>query len=256
MTIDEGLEIRDVTVRYGGLEAVSGVSLEAPIGRLTGLIGPNGAGKTSLFDACTGWTSLSGGSVRLKGADISSRSPSERARLGLGRTFQTMELFDGLSVAENVALGREAAMAGKRVLGQLLTTRAERAQIELATEEALDRCDLGRLRRRMAGDLSTGHRRLVELARALAGSFDLLMLDEPSSGLDLKETERFGEILIEVMKSRQLGILLVEHDMSLVMNICQYIYVVDFGKLIFEGTAKDVSGSEIVQSAYLGVEEG
>jgi ABC-type branched-subunit amino acid transport system ATPase component len=249
-----GLSVSGLSVRYGGLQAVSGVSLEAPAGRLTGLIGPNGAGKTTTFNALSGLVRPSAGSIHLFGSDVSHLSPPARAQRGLGRTFQRMELFDSLSVTQNVALGKEAGMAGSQPLRHIFTTRAERAAVDEAVAEAIELCDLGSLARRRVGRISTGQRRLVELARAIAGNFRILLLDEPSSGLDVTETRRFGAILQEVITRRGAGILLVEHDMALVMEVCEYIYVIDFGQPIFEGTAAEVASSEVVRAAYLGSE--
>jgi len=247
-----GLQVEKLTVRFGGLLAVDGVSLTAPMGRITGLIGPNGAGKTTTFNACSGLNKPSGGRVLLHGHDVSSANPPQRARRGLGRTFQLMELCESLTVTENVALGRESSQAGARVLSQVMATPEQSRVRELATAEAIDLCGIGHLGGLQAGALSTGQRRLVELARCLAGPFDVLLLDEPSSGLDHDETDRFGEILMSVVRERGCGILLVEHDMSLVMRVCAHIYVLDFGKLIFEGSPDAVASSEIVQAAYLG----
>ncbi len=254
MTANEALRAENVSVRFGGIHAVQGVSLEAPLGRLTALIGPNGAGKTTTFNALCGLNKPSGGAVTLFGEDIGHLTPPARAQRGLGRTFQRMELFDSLTVADNVALGREAGMAGSRPLRHLLTSRAERARIGEAVDEAVELCGLEALAGRRAGAISTGQRRLVELARAIAGQFKVLLLDEPSSGLDGHETKRFGGILREVIARRGTGILLVEHDMSLVMDVCDYIYVIDFGLPIFEGTPPEVRTSEVVRAAYLGSE--
>jgi ABC-type branched-subunit amino acid transport system ATPase component len=254
MTSTPGLDVRAVTVAYSGLVALDGVTLRAPRQQITGLIGPNGAGKTTLFNACTGWVRPKAGVVLLDGVDLSAATPAQRARHGLGRTFQRMELFDDLTVRENVALGREAAMAGRGVIRQLVTTRRERAEVSAATDDSIARCGLDSLGERQVGELSTGQRRLVELARALAGDFRLLLLDEPSSGLDGAETERFGEVVVEALSERDFGILLVEHDMSLVMAVCSYIYVLDFGELIFAGAPEEVAASEVVRAAYLGTE--
>ena len=250
-----GLEVRDLTVRYGGHLAVDGVTLSAPVGRLTGLIGPNGAGKTTIFNACSGLLRPSGGQVLLFDEDVTRRSSAARARRGLGRTFQRMELFNSMTVIENIALGREAGLAGSNPLRQLTGSRKERQSVGRAVDEALEICGLTDLGRRPAGALSTGQRRLVELARAYAGDYRMLLLDEPSSGLDRAESERFGEILRRIVAERGIGILLVEHDMALVMNICEYLFVLDFGCLIFEGTPAETRSSALVRSAYLGEDE-
>jgi ABC-type branched-subunit amino acid transport system ATPase component/branched-subunit amino acid ABC-type transport system permease component len=249
-----GLDLAHVTVRYGGHVAVSDVSLSAPVGRITGLIGPNGAGKTTLFNVASGLVRPGGGTLRLHGADMSGLDPAARARRGLGRTFQKMELFDSLTARENVSLGWEAARAGRRPWRHLAETSADRRSRGAATDQALALAGIAGLAGRPVAALSTGQRRLVELARCLAGRFDVLLLDEPSSGLDGAETERFGDILTQVVAERGVGILLVEHDMALVMSICDYVHVLDFGTKIFEGGPADVASSETVRAAYLGTE--
>jgi ABC-type branched-subunit amino acid transport system ATPase component len=247
-----GLRIDEVVVRFGGLLAVDRVTLEVTAGRAVGLIGPNGAGKTTTFNACSGLVRPTSGTITLFGQDVTRHSPAARARLGLGRTFQLMELYDRLTVRENVAMGLEAKQAGGRLLGSIVATAAERRAVAEATEHALARCGIVHLADRRAGVLPSGQRRLVELARALAGDFQLLLLDEPSSGLDPRETANFGEILQAVIAEDRRGILLVEHDMSLVRAVCEYAYVLDFGKLIHQGPTAEVLSSSIVRAAYLG----
>jgi ABC-type branched-subunit amino acid transport system ATPase component len=248
------LEIVDVSVAYGGNKAVSNVSLQAPLGRVTGLIGPNGAGKTTTFNACSGLLRPTTGTVRLNDHDITHRSPAARAQLGLGRTFQRMELVNAMTTRVNVALGAECPLVGFNAIRQVFSTGAQRRAVEEATTSALELCGISHLAHRTVGTLSTGQKRLVELARTLAGGFQLLLLDEPSSGLDEEETEMFGAILENVVAERGLGILIVEHDMALVMTVCDYLYVLDFGHLIFEGTPAEVQASELVHAAYLGSE--
>ncbi len=249
-----GLEIRELTVRYGGFVAVDSLSIHAPFGRITGLIGPNGAGKTTTFNACSGLARPSKGAVVYNGRDVSRLSQPARARRGLGRTFQRVELWNSLTVEENIALGREGSMAGASLSRQLLAAPGEPPRIATAAAQALQLTGTTDIARRLVTDLSTGEKRRVELGRVLAGPFDLLLLDEPSSGLDTAETERFGELLSDVVDAHGSGILLVEHDMGLVTQVCDYIYVMDFGHLIFEGTPAEVMSSDIVRTAYLGVE--
>jgi ABC-type branched-subunit amino acid transport system ATPase component len=165
-----------------------------------------------------------------------------------------MQLGDSLTVAENVALGRESSQAGGQIVSQLVAPPRQLQEARAATEGALEICGISDLADVQAGALSTGQRRLAELACCLAGPFDLLLLDEPSSGLDREETAAFDDVVRRVVAERGCGILLVEHDMSLVMNICDYIYVLDFGKLIFEGDPGAVSSSPVVRAAYLGTE--
>ncbi len=249
------LIVEGLTVRFGGLVAVDDVSLTARGGGITGLIGPNGAGKTTTFNSCTGLNTPTAGTIALGDRTLDGHTSAWRARLGLGRTFQRMELFDTMTVRENVEIGREALLAGKRRwTGRLFSTPTEAAVCEQEAEEAMAHCGIGHLANRTVGDLSTGQRRLVELARALSGDFRFLLLDEPSSGLDVNETEQFAAILAGVVEREGIGILLVEHDMALVRAVCSYIYVLDFGRLIYEGTAADVLSAEIVKAAYLGSE--
>ena len=249
-----GLEIENLVVRYGGLTAVDGQSLTAPCGRITGLIGPNGAGKTTTFNACTGAVRPAAGTIRLFGEDVTGAPSHVRALKGLGRTFQRMELFDTLTVQENVALGREAAMAGRNPLRHLRASRSQSGECKRAAQSAMDLCGIASLAAHRPADLSTGQRRLVELARCIAGSFRVMLLDEPSSGLDGSETESFGQILTTVVQTLGSAILIVEHDMSLVMSTCDYIHVLDFGRPIFEGTPEQVQASPLVRAAYLGSE--
>jgi ABC-type branched-subunit amino acid transport system ATPase component len=252
---ESGLTVDKLTVRFGGNTAVDRMTMTAPRGRITGLIGPNGAGKTTTFDACSGLLRPSEGKIRLDGRDVTRLSPARRAQRGLGRTFQRIELFDSLTVRENVVLGREAALAGSLPWRHLVGRPGAQRELSEAVDAAIDLCGIGALAGLQAGQLSTGQRRLVELARCLAGPFDLLLLDEPSSGLDASETARFGGVLREVVAERGIGILLVEHDMDLVMKVCEYIYVLDFGEQIFEGTAAEVAASPLVRAAYLGSED-
>jgi ABC-type branched-subunit amino acid transport system ATPase component len=246
------LEVTGVTVRFGGLIAVEDVSLRAEAGKVTGLIGPNGAGKTTTFNACTGLVPTAAGTVRLGHRPLNRLSPSQRAQAGLGRTFQRMALWDTMTVAENVALGRECSFAGRAWQHQLWSRRRERTVVQDAAEAAIERCGITALAGRTTGELSTGQRRLVELARAIASGFRFLLLDEPSSGLDDAETVKFGLVLGSLSAEDGIGILLVEHDITLVRAVCQYCYVLDFGKLICEGPTAEVLASKEVQLAYLG----
>jgi ABC-type branched-subunit amino acid transport system ATPase component len=246
------IEAHDLSKSYGKHVALDHVNFAVETGRIVGLIGPNGAGKTTTFNACSGLLRPSSGHVFLDGKDVSRLGPAARSRHGLGRTFQRMELSDSLTVAGNVGVGREARLAGFNPLRHLWATPGERADTRRRVDEALVRCGLDDVADEIVGVLSTGHRRLVELARVIAGGSRMVLLDEPSSGLDAKETSRFGEILRSLVEQDGMGILLVEHDMTLVMGVCDYLYVLDFGELIFEGTPADVHGSPVVRAAYLG----
>jgi ABC-type branched-subunit amino acid transport system ATPase component len=248
----DALVVQDLKVAFGGNVAVQKMSLRAPVGRITGLIGPNGAGKTTTFNACSGLLRPAGGSVHLFGRNVTGDGAAARARMGMGRTFQKVEICTTMSVRANVALGLESRLAGRSVLRQIFAGSGQRQQIQDATESALNLCGIAAVADVRAGSLTTGQRRLLELARAIAGGYRLLLLDEPSSGLDDDETETFGDILLDLVKRTGVGLLLVEHDMSLVMRVCQYIYVLDFGRPIFDGTPEAVRNSEVVRAAYLG----
>jgi ABC-type branched-subunit amino acid transport system ATPase component/ABC-type branched-subunit amino acid transport system permease subunit len=250
--MDGGLTVEGVEVRFGGLVAVDRVTLKAEPGKITGLIGPNGAGKTTMFNACTGLIRPAKGRVRLAGADVSRLGPAARARRGIGRTFQQPELFDALSVRENVEAGVEGALAGANPVTQFLAKPGQRARVRARAQRAMDLCGIPHLAGTPALSLSTSQRRLVELARCLAEPFGLLLLDEPSSGLDRIETTRLAEILKKVVAEQGVGILLVEHDMSLALELCQHVYVLDFGELILEGSPNEIVASPIVRAAYLG----
>ena len=235
------LEIRDVTVRFGGLSALDSVQLELRPGQVTGLIGPNGAGKTTLFNVISGLQEPTAGRVLVDGDDVSKLKPFKRARRGLARTFQRLEVFGSLSVRENVLV---AAELGER-----------RDEASAAVDELLERIGLTGVADERVESLPTGMARLVELGRALALGPRLLLLDEPSSGLDPGESEAFGDLLVE-LAGDGLGILLVEHDVELVMRVCHHLFVLDFGQIIAEGTPEEVQRNGRVQEAYLGKDAG
>ncbi|WP_236793429.1 branched-chain amino acid ABC transporter permease/ATP-binding protein [Amycolatopsis sp. GM8] len=248
------LEVVGLGVSFGGIVAVDGLELTAQTGTITALIGPNGAGKTTTFDVISGFTAPSQGAVRLDGRDLARLGPAARARLGLGRTHQRLELFDSMTVLDNVALGREASYADRNPLHHLIAGRRRRAQVAGSATAALEVCGIRHLATRRVADLSTGQRRLVEFARCLAGPFRILLLDEPSSGLDRIETARFAQVVRRVVAERGVGVLLVEHDMDLVVKMADHVYVLDFGKLVFSGSAAEMTQSDVVRAAYLGDE--
>jgi ABC-type branched-subunit amino acid transport system ATPase component/branched-subunit amino acid ABC-type transport system permease component len=250
------LRVQDLSVQFGGLIAVSDLSLDAATGRIAGLIGPNGAGKTTTFNACSGLVRPTSGRIFINDDDVTRLGRSARARRGLGRTFQTPDLFMSLTVAENVALGREASLAGAGVVSQLIPKPGQRPLIDESTAGALTTCRIEQLAHIQVNSLSTGQRRLVELARCLAGPFSILLLDEPSAGLDRSETGRFGQVLRSVVETRGIGVLLIEHDMTLVMEVCDDITVLDFGTMICRGTPTEVRASNEVRAAYLGASPG
>ena len=235
------LAVRNVTMRFGGHLALDDVHLDAAPGQVTGLIGPNGAGKTTLFNVITGLLAPQRGMVRLGRTDLTRLAPHRRARHGLARTFQRLELFGLLTVRENVELA-DALRKGPR--------RAGRA------DALLERVGLAELADTRADELSTGRARLLELARALATRPRVLLLDEPASGLDDRETQALGTLLGDIARGDRGGdpvaVVLVEHDVQLVMRACHRIHVLDFGRVICVGTPDEVQCDQAVLDAYLG----
>ncbi|KAB2383605.1 ABC transporter ATP-binding protein [Actinomadura montaniterrae] len=236
------LETRDITVRFGGNTAVDGVGLTMDEGQITGLIGPNGAGKTTMFNTITGLQKPASGQVLLDGADITGLSPAKRARRGMARTFQRLELFLSLSVRDNV-----------RVAGDVLR-KGSRKQLDEATDAVLERTGLTDIAGRDVSDVPIGRARVVEVARALMTSPRVLLLDEPASGQTERETEAFAEMLTG-LAAEGLAICLVEHDLPLVMRLCSAIHVLDYGELIASGTPREIRESPKVIAAYIGTEE-
>jgi branched-chain amino acid transport system ATP-binding protein len=239
------LDARDVTVRFGGLLALDNASLTVETGCITGLIGPNGAGKTTLFNVITGLQHPTRGRVEIDGLDVTNAKPHRRARLGIARTFQRLEAFGSLSARENVLVAAEMRRRwadDDTAPGDIAERMLEQVGIANVAEEVVD-------------SLPTGTARLVELARALATKPRVLLLDEPSSGLDEDETDALGRLLLE-LADEGIGILLVEHDMPFVMGTCGHIDVLDFGRVIARGTPSEIQGDAAVQEAYLGSTAG
>jgi branched-chain amino acid transport system ATP-binding protein len=235
------LTVDSVSVRFGGLQALAAVTIDVPGGEVTGLIGPNGAGKTTLFNVITGLQAPTGGTITLEGRDITTAKPHQRARLGIGRTFQRLETFGTLNVRDNVLVAAEMRRGWAR----------EKTKPRAVADELIERIGLTSVANERVERLSTGTQRLVELARALATKPRVVLLDEPSSGLNSQETDDFAELLAE-LAATGLGILLVEHDMGLVMNACHHIHVLDFGQIIATGTPTEVQANPVVRAAYLG----
>ncbi|MDQ2648944.1 MAG: ATP-binding cassette domain-containing protein [Actinomycetota bacterium] len=246
---DPFLRAEHVTVRFGGLVAVNDVSIEAGVGEIVGLIGPNGAGKTTCFGALVGMVPVDRGRVTIDGHDATGWGPARRARAGIGRTFQRLEVFGSMSVRENLAFAAEAnALAGRP--WRLWTTR--RFRDDGWADEVLDLLGLGAVADVTAGALPLGTGRLVELGRALCLRPQLLLLDEPSSGLDPGETHAMAEVIEGAVRALGVGALVIEHDMSMVTRLCERLYVLEFGQCIEAGPTADVLASGAVQEAYLG----
>jgi branched-chain amino acid transport system ATP-binding protein len=244
------LEAQDVTVRFGGKAALNRTSIGVERGVITGLIGPNGAGKTTLFNVVCGLLAPQAGRVVLDGIDITSAPPHRRARLGLARTFQRLELFTSLTVRDNVRVGGD--IRNRWSSGRWFGRRSDSTD---EAERIIELTGLGALADREVSEIPTGRARVVELARALMTRPSVLLLDEPAAGQTERETEEFGGLLRR-LAADGLAICLVEHDMTLVMDVCQTINVLDYGRTIAAGTPDRVRNDPAVIEAYLGTPEG
>ena len=253
------LAVTDLTVAYGGLRALDNVTLSVEAGRCVALIGPNGAGKTTLFDAVTGIAFPESGHVDLFGRRVDGWPLHRSARLGVGRTFQRLELFGSLSVLDNVvvAIQAQSHASARGLVDELLrrpTAMGLRRRAEGRAAELLDLTALSELAGARAGELPMGLARRLELARALATAPRLLLLDEPSSGLNDEEAAALATLLRRLQAEREVSLLVVEHDMNFVLPLSDEVYVLDFGKLIAHGSPAEIRRDPVVQAAYLGEE--
>lgn len=248
------LQTHALTVRYGGLAANDEIDLEVNTGALVGLIGPNGAGKTTFIDAITGFTAVSSGYVEFDGVDLTGLAPDRRAHLGLTRTFQSLELFEDLSVRDNLLVAAEKPPWYAFALDLLRVGRRGRADQD-QVDHALATLGIADIADSLPSDLSHGQRKLVGVARALAARPKLLLLDEPAAGLDTAESQLLGTHLRAFLADGT-TIFLIDHDMGLVLNVCDYIYVLDFGRIIAKGTPNEVRKDPAVIGAYLGQSAG
>ena len=249
------LRLSAVTRRFGGLVAVDNVSLDIAAQGVTAIIGPNGAGKTTLFNCISGFVLPSAGRVEFSGSEITGLAAEEIARRGLVRTFQLVQLFEQLSVLENVKVGRHLHTQGGLGTALLpLRGRAIEAEVDAFAHDLLRKVGLDAQADTLAGVLPYGQKRLLEIARALAAEPKLLMLDEPAAGLNRGETTRLADLIRQIV-ALGVTVLLIEHDMSFVMNIADRVAVLDFGRLIATGTPAEVQTNPDVIAAYLGTME-
>ena len=237
------LEVSQVCVAFGGNQVLTDVSLTVAEKGVTGLIGPNGAGKTTLFNVVSGLLAPKSGRVSIDGHDVTKAGPARRARRGLARTYQRLELFTSLTVRDNI-----------QVAGEIRNSWSRRGRINVTaeTDRVLELVGLDDVANREVSELPTGRARVVEVARALMTQPKVLLLDEPASGQTEQETEAFGLLLRQLVDERDLAICLVEHDVGLVMGTCEHIHVLDYGQVIASGSPEQVKDDPIVVNAYLG----
>jgi len=254
-TSSPALELRGITVRFGGITALEAVDLTVARGEVHGLIGPNGAGKTTLFDVISGVRIPDAGTVRFAGRDITRLGAVARARQGLRRTFQRVQTFGWLTVEENVLSALEWRGGGGGILADLVafpTRRARERERRARAEEVLELCGLTSVRHESAGALPIGLARMVELARAIADDPQVLLLDEPTSGLDDTEAKRLGERIQDIRSNGSCAVVLVEHDVGFVMEQTDRITVLDLGRVLAVGEPDVIKGDSRVRAAYLG----
>jgi ABC-type branched-subunit amino acid transport system ATPase component len=254
------LSATGITVRFGGLTALSEVGLEVPPSTIVGLVGPNGAGKSTLFAVLSGLLRPAAGRVFLHGDDVTTASPQRRARMGLARSFQQPELFLGLTVREHVVLAHRVRFSRQRLWRDMVDPRSLLPASKEENERVdglLELLDLTQVTRSSVGGLPLGTSRLVEIARALATRPDVVLLDEPLSGLDMRESENLATVFQRVVAAddHRVSLLMVEHDVATVMSLSSTIFVLDFGELIASGTPADIRANAAVRTAYLGDED-
>jgi branched-chain amino acid transport system permease protein len=247
------LDVQDVRKQFGGLVAVNDIRFQIKAGEIVGLIGPNGAGKSTTFNLITGVLPLTSGSVKFRGDTISGLPSREILRKGMARTFQHVKMIPDMTVLENVAMGGYSRGHTGVLSGMLGTNREEEQRLFKLAQQQLERIGIGHTMHEQAGNLAMGQQRLMEIARALCADPALLLLDEPAAGLRHKEKQGLADVLRQ-LQSEGVSILLVEHDMDLVMQVCDKLVVMEFGTLLLEGTPKEIQESPVVRAAYLGTE--
>lgn len=249
------LQVNGITLAFGGVKALSGVGFDVQPGSITAVIGPNGAGKTSLFNTISGFYRPTGGSIRFQGEDITRVPAPRRARLGLGRSFQNIALFRGMTVLDNIKLGRHAHLRTNVFDALLYLGRARREEAELRRdieERIIDFLEIDHIRHAPVAALSYGLQKRVEMARALAMQPRILMLDEPVAGMNREETEDMARFILDVRAEWGVTVLMVEHDMGMVMDLSDHVVVLNFGQVIAQGTPAVVQADPEVNRAYLG----
>ena len=249
------LQMENVVMQFGGVRAIDGLSLEVNRGEIVALIGPNGAGKTTAFNCITGIYTPTSGAVKFDGRDLRGNAPDAITKLGIARTFQNIRLFSNLTVFDNVLIAEHLRAKDNVFSATLRLNRKEEERMRAETEQLLQEQGLYAYKDDIASSLPYGLQRRLEIARALATKPELLLLDEPAAGMNPQETLELAQFIREIREKYGLTIFLIEHHMDLVMQISDYIYVIDFGSEIAQGTPKEVQNNQHVIDAYLGVVE-
>ncbi|MCP3663845.1 MAG: ABC transporter ATP-binding protein [Gammaproteobacteria bacterium] len=252
------LDVRDITLTFGGVRALTDVSFAVDPGEIFSIIGPNGAGKTSMLNCISGRYTPNQGSIKFKQKEIIKLKPNDRCSLGMGRTFQNLALFSHMSVLDNIMVGRHHLLKNNFITGPLYWfSGAQKEELEhrRTVEDIIDFLEISHIRKAQAGTLSYGLRKRVELARAVALKPDMILLDEPMAGMNLEEKEDMARYIIDLNEEWGMTVIMIEHDMGVVMDISHRIMVLDFGKRIAQGEPHEVMADPYVKKAYLGEDE-
>lgn len=252
------LQVENISLTFGGVKALQGVSFNVEAGELFSIIGPNGAGKTSMLNCISGRYHPQVGEIHFRGSEITNLKPNQRCHLGIGRTFQNLALFNHMSVLDNIMVGRHHLLKNNFLTGGLYwLTGARREELEHRrhVEEIIDFLEITHIRNAQAGTLSYGLRKRVELARAVALKPDLILLDEPMAGMNHEEKEDMARYIIDLNEEWGMTVVMIEHDMGVVMDLSHRVMVLDFGKLIAAGLPEEILANKQVKKAYLGEDD-